>query len=69
MHHNQATPIADHENRQKSDKLMDIYYVVEVIVIPYPWFGVVDNDKFLHAPTYTYNKVMQLLGFVGVVDH
>ena len=27
-----------------------------------------DRDMFIHAPTYTYNKVAQLLGFVGVVE-
>ena len=26
------------------------------------------NDKFIHAPTYTYNKVMQLLELVNVVE-
>ena len=48
---------------------MDIYYVVGVIVILYPWFGVVENDMFIHAPTYTYNEVMRLLELVGVVEH
>ena len=28
-----------------------------------------DNGNFVHAPTYTYNKVMQLLEFVGFVEH
>ena len=27
-----------------------------------------DNDKFIHAPTYTYNKVMQLLELANVVE-
>ena len=26
------------------------------------------SDKFIHAPTYSYNKVMQLLELVGVVE-
>lgn len=26
-----------------------------------------NNNKFIHAPTYTYNKVMRLLELVGVV--
>ena len=25
------------------------------------------NDKFIHAPTYSYNEVMRLLELVGVV--
>ena len=28
-----------------------------------------DNDKFIHAQTYTYNKVMRLLEVAGVVEH
>lgn len=28
-----------------------------------------NNDKFIHAQTYTYNKVMQILEFVSVVEH
>ena len=27
-----------------------------------------ESDKFIHAPTYTYNEVMRLLEFVGVVE-
>ena len=27
-----------------------------------------DNDKFIHAPTYTYNKVMRLLELANVVE-
>ena len=27
------------------------------------------NDKFIHAPTYTYNKVIRLIKLVGVVEH
>jgi hypothetical protein len=27
-----------------------------------------DSDKFIHAPTYSYNEVMRLLEFVGVVE-
>ena len=26
-----------------------------------------ESDKFIHAPTYTYNEVMHLLELVGVV--
>ena len=26
------------------------------------------NDKFIHAPTYSYNEVMRLLELVGVVE-
>lgn len=27
-----------------------------------------NNDKFIHAPKYSYNEVMQLLEFVGVIE-
>ena len=27
-----------------------------------------ESDKFIHAPTYTYNEVMRLLEFVGIVE-
>ena len=27
-----------------------------------------ESDKFIHAPTYTYNEVMRLLELVGVVE-
>jgi hypothetical protein len=27
-----------------------------------------ESDKFIHAPTYTYNKVMRLLELVGIVE-
>jgi hypothetical protein len=30
--------------------------------------GRYDSDKFIHAPTYTYNDVMRLLEFAGVVE-
>jgi hypothetical protein len=105
---------------------MEGYYVVGVIAIPYPGFGVIinivskhdityhvtigdiphctcpdftkisahalgkkgkwmyckhfyyvfrflckvdsDSDKFIHAPTYTYNEVMRLLELAGIVE-
>jgi hypothetical protein len=28
-----------------------------------------DNDKFIHAPTYTYNEAMQLLEPISVVEY
>jgi hypothetical protein len=28
-----------------------------------------DSDKFIHAPMYSYNEVMQLLELAGVVEH
>ena len=28
-----------------------------------------ENDKFIHALTCTYKKVMQLLELVGVIEH
>ena len=27
-----------------------------------------ESDKFIHAPTYTYNEVMRLLELVGIVE-
>jgi hypothetical protein len=30
--------------------------------------GGFENDKVMHAPTYTHNKVMQVLELVGVVE-
>jgi hypothetical protein len=27
-----------------------------------------ESDKFIHAPKYTYNEVMRLLEFAGVVE-
>ena len=35
--------MVDHKNKWKKAKLMDIYYVVGVIAIPYPIFGVLIN--------------------------
>jgi hypothetical protein len=28
-----------------------------------------DNNKFIHALTYTYNEVMRLLKLINVVEH
>ena len=27
-----------------------------------------DNDKFIHAPTYTHNEVMRILELNGIVE-
>ena len=118
--------MANHKNKWESVGLMDGYYVVGIIAIPYPRFGVLLNivsnddikycvtiadmphctcpeftkissqslgkkgkwvyckhlyyvfrflckvdygsDKFIHAPTYSYNEVMRLLELAGVVE-
>ena len=117
----------NYHNKRKNVGLMDIYYVVGVTAIPYPWFGVIIklvskedityhitigkipqcmctdftkissqalgkkakwvhhkhfyhvfmflckvddiNHKIIHAPTYTYNKVMRLVELAGVFEH
>ena len=43
VHRNLATLIVYHENKWESVGLMDGYYVVGIIVIPYPGFGVLIN--------------------------
>ena len=40
---NLAIPIEDHKNKWESAKLMEEYYVVGVIVIPYPRFEMIIN--------------------------
>ena len=39
-----------------------LYYVYKFLSKDY------HNDKFIHTTTYTYNKVMQLLEFVDIVE-
>ena len=43
MHHNLATLTVDHKNKRESIGLMDNYYVVGVIGIPYSGCGVIIN--------------------------
>jgi hypothetical protein len=124
VHRNLVRPTVDHKNKWETAGLMDIYYVVGKIAIPYPWFGVLinivskedityrvtigdmphctcfdftkmssqslgnkekwvyckhlyyvfeflykvnyDSDKFIHAPTYSYNEVMRPLELADV---
>ena len=126
MHRNLASLTIDYQNKWESAELMDDYYVVGIIAIPYPRFKVLinivskkdimyrviigdmphctcldftkmssqsleknetwvyckhlyymfrflckvdyDSDKFIHAPTYSYNKVIQLLELARVVE-
>jgi hypothetical protein len=65
MHHNPTTPTIDHKNKWKSDGFMDIYYVVGVISIPYPRFGMIINivskdDNFYHATCLNFIKLSSM---------
>ena len=126
MHHNAIIRAIEDTNKLENDGLMDKYYVVGVIAIPYPRFGMFTNiisihdnswcvaiddipqyacmdfiklssmalgkkefgvlqtfvlwdqistsgvnydNKFIHTPTYTYNKIMLPLELVGVIEN
>ena len=52
------------ENKEKLMCCKHLYYVKK-----FPSKVNYDNNKVIHTPTYTYNKVMRSLVLVGVVEH
>ena len=49
---NPTAPLADHKNKWENAELMKGYYVIGVIVFPYPGFGVIINIVSKHDITY-----------------
>jgi hypothetical protein len=50
--------------KEKCSVLQNLYYVLRILCkMNY------DSDKFIHAPTYSYNEVMRILELAGVVEH
>jgi hypothetical protein len=50
-------------NKEKCVNCKHLYYVFRFLCkLKY------DSDKFIHAPTYSYNEVIRLLELVGVVE-
>ena len=49
MQRNPTPLIMDHKNKWESAELLDNYYVVGVIAIPCPGFGVIINIVFKEA--------------------